>query len=175
MMPVPAHLRDCVRLHDPIVDETELVATVRCPCGSEEFILLFPGQTHEYGGQQIPCTAEVGGNFFFLIKAVCASCAKEHLLIDQDFHGWNGFVCHDKSQALKPRPSLVPWKCSSCGNTHHTGTVELQTQGRQDFIEEAGDEFDAERWPEGFGWFSMAIKCKGCGKETPEWVSLETM
>lgn len=32
-----------------------------------------------------------------------------------------------------------------------------------------------DRWPDGFGWFSMAIQCSRCGKETPEWVSYETM
>jgi hypothetical protein len=175
MMPVPTHLRECVVPKDSAVDESELDATVRCPCGSQEFSLLFPGHTHEYDGETIPCTAEIDGSFFFLIKAVCTSCSKEHLLIDQDFHGWNGFVCHEESQASKPRPPLTPWKCLGCGATPHSATIQIQTEGREDFVEEAGDEFDADRWHDGFGWFSMAIRCGECGKETPQWVSLETM
>jgi hypothetical protein len=175
MMPVPTHLRNCVSQHDSMVDESPLIATVRCPCGSTAFEMLFPGATHEYNGERIPCTAEVNGSFFFLIKAVCTSCAREHLLIDQDFHGWNGFVCHDESQASIPRPPLVPWKCGSCGGTTHAGTVTIQTQGKEDFLREGGENIDSERWPDAFEWFSMGIKCCGCGAEKTEWVSLETM
>ncbi len=42
-------------------------------------------------------------------------------------------------------------------------------------MSESDGEFDENLWPDGFGWFSMAIKCCGCGKETPEWISYETM
>ena len=175
MMPLPTHLRDFVSPNESVLDESELVGSVCCPCGSREFTLLFPGHTQEYRGELTPCTAEVDGSFFFLITVACASCGKEHLLIDQDFHGWNGFVCHDESQAAKPRPPLVPWKCLACGGVRHAGTVRVHSPGRQGFVEEAGNEFDVERWPDGFDWFTVAIRCSACGKETPEWVSLETM
>jgi hypothetical protein len=71
MMPVPTHLRDCVSPTDPALDESELVGTARCLCGSQESSLLFPGQTQEFKGGQFPCTAEIDGSFFFLIRALC--------------------------------------------------------------------------------------------------------
>jgi hypothetical protein len=175
MMPVPSHLVNCVTPKDAAIDERPLDADVRCPCGSSSFDLLFPGHTHEYQGETVPCTAEINGKFFFLLKARCVRCQKEHLLIDGDFHGWNGFVCHDPDQAALPRPPLVVWKCLACGATAHEASVQIQTEGKQDFISESDGEFDEDRWPDGFGWFSMAIKCTACGKVTPEWVSYETM
>ncbi len=174
-MPAPTHLRDCVVPDDMTVDESGLSGRIRCPCGSEQFRLLYPGETHVYDGETIPCTAEIEGKFFFLVRAACTKCGNEHLLIDQDFHGWNGFVCHDPEQASLPRPPLQPWKCLSCGALPHTGTIAIETQGRQDFVEEGGEGLDPDRWPDGFSWFSIAIRCVDCGKETPTWVSLETM
>lgn len=174
-MPIPSHLTDCVAPKDITIDESPLDAVVRCHCGSSKFVLLFPGQTHEYRGDTIPCTAQINGKFFFLIRARCVDCECEHLLLDSDFDGWNGFVCHDPKQASIPRPPLVPWTCLSCGGTTHQASVQIQTEGKVHFVSESDGKFDEDRWPDGFGWFTMAIKCTGCGKETPEWVSYETM
>jgi hypothetical protein len=110
--PFPSHLRGLVI---PIPEESEpealLTATVACPCGGDTFDLLFPGATHTYAGEECPCTTRVGEAFFFLVRARCRKCGEEHLLIDQDLHGWNGVVCHDAAQAALPRPPLVSWKC----------------------------------------------------------------
>ena len=175
MMPVPSHLVDCVVPNDTTIDETPLEARVRCPCGSMRFRILFPGQTHVYDNETIPCTAELAGTFFFLVKAHCTHCNREHLLLDQDFHGWNGYVAHDPKQALLPRPQLTPWKCLSCSGTEHEAMIMIQTEGKRDFISEAGDAFDADRWPDGFGCFNMGVKCTSCGKETPQLICCETM
>ncbi len=175
MMPVPSHLIDCVVPRDAVIDESPLDAFVRCPCGSSRFDLLFPGTTHEWRGETIPCTAEIGGKFFFLVTARCTSCNRRHLLLDADFHGWNGFVCHDPKQASIERPPLRPWQCLSCGFTEHEASIWIQTEGKEHFVAETDGKIDGDRWPDGFGWFSMAIKCCGCGKQTPEWVSYETM
>ena len=175
MMPVPSHLQEFVVPSDSLVDEEALSAAIRCPCGEAKFELLYPGQTHEYDGQEIPCTAEIGGNFFFVLKSRCSSCGREHLLLDADFHGWDGFICHDPVKAALPRPKLVAWQCHGCGGTKHTGTVHIQTQGKDDFISEAGEDFDSERWPDAFGWFSLDLTCSKCGKESRELVSYETM
>jgi hypothetical protein len=110
-----------------------------------------------------------------LIKARCTGCQKEHLLLDVDFHGWNGFVCHDLQQAALPRPSLVPWTCHTCGSTEHEASVMIQTCGKNDFISESGGKFNQNQWPDGFGCFNMSIKCASCNTETPEWISCETM
>jgi hypothetical protein len=173
MMPVPSHLRGLVLPKSPVVDEGPLDAFVSCSCGGRSFHLLFPRQTHLYNGEKIPCTAEIDGKFFFVLRAHCAACSREFLLFDADRHGWNGFVCHDAEQAALPRPPLEPWKCLACDHTEHEASIQIQTQGREDFVSEAGDDGDAERWPD--GWLSMSIHCTYCGKATPEWVSYETM
>jgi DNA-directed RNA polymerase subunit N (RpoN/RPB10) len=175
MMPVPSHLIGSVRPKDPTLDEAALDAEVVCACGSMRFQLLFPGLTHVVDDEQVPCVAEFNRRFFFLIKARCTSCGREHLLIDQDFHGWNGFVCHDRAQAAIPRPTLVPWNCLACGKTEHEAEVQIQTEGRRDLIANSNGQISEDRWPDAFGWFSMSIRCTACGKHTNQWVSLETM
>jgi len=137
--------------------------------------MLYPGQTHEYKGEQIPCTAEMDDKFFFLIIAKCSACQAEHLLIDKDFHGWDGLVCHDSEQAALPRPPLRPWTCLSCGGVEHQACVEIQTEGKADFVEAVEGEFPDNRWPDGFGWIDISISCSTCRKATSQWVSYETM
>jgi hypothetical protein len=175
MMPVPSHLKAFVIPKESAIDESSLDATVECNCGSGRFELLFPGETHEYGGEKIPCTAKIDGHFFFLLKVRCTSCRTEHLLFDKDFHGWDGFVCHKESQASLPRPALVVWHCLKCGGSEHEASIQIQTQGRQDFVEVGDGELDEDRWPDGFAWFTVPITCISCGKDTPSWVSYETM
>lgn len=175
MMPVPSHLIECVVPKSSVVDEQALDATVKCTCGSTRFRLMFPGQTHNLRGDVIPCTANIDGKYFFIVRANCVRCHREHVLIDADFHGWNGFVCHDAAQASVARPELVAWQCLGCGGSVHEASVQIQTEGREDFVDQAGDEFDPERWPDAFGWFSMTIRCVACHRETPDWVSYETM
>jgi hypothetical protein len=175
MMPVPSHLQGLVVPLDSEIDEEALSATVRCPCGEVRFDLLYPGQTHEYNGRMVPCVAEIDGKFFLVLKSRCAGCAQEHLLLDADFHGWNGFVCHDPAQAAVARPQLVAWACQACGESKHTGVVHIQTQGKDDFISEAEGEFDVNRWPDAFGWFSLDLTCSKCGKESQGLISYETM
>jgi hypothetical protein len=175
MMPSPTHLRTCVIPDDAHIDELPFRGKVKCSCGGASFQLLYPGQTQECKGETIPCTADIDDDCFFLVKARCPSCKEEHLLIDQDFHGWNGFVCHDAEQAALPRPPLVPWKCLACGHFEHTAAVEIQTEGKEDFVSETDGEFDPNRWPDGFGWLTISTHCINCGKDSPQWVSLETM
>jgi hypothetical protein len=175
MMPVPTHLKGLVVPREEAIDEKPLDADVRCPCGDEKFELLYPGQTHEYGGKTVPCVAQIGERFFLVLKARCAACSREHLLLDADLHGWNGFVCHVPEQAATERPPLMPWGCRGCGERVHTGVMHIQTQGKQDFIDEAGEDFDADRWPDAFGWFSLDLTCCRCGKESEGLISYETM
>ncbi len=162
-MPVPSHLFDSVSPKDSVIDESALDAEVICSCGSRQFELQYPGQTHEYRGEQTPCTALVGGQFFFVIKARCSACGHEHLLFDKDFHGWDGFVCHDETQASEPRPPLTPWHCVTCGKSQHEASVQIHAQGREDFVAETDGEIDEARWPDAFDCFGMSITCIGCG------------
>lgn len=174
-MPVPTHLKTCVIFETRETEESPFRGAVKCSCGSDKFLMLFPGETHEYDGEQVPCTAEIDGKFFFLVTAKCSNCSNEHLIIDQDFHGWNGFVCHDAVQAALPRPKLKPWACSSCNSLEHQATVEIQTEGKADFVENVESVFPDECWPDGFGWINISITCSACGQITQDWISLETM
>ncbi|HEX4613156.1 MAG TPA: hypothetical protein VH092_33515, partial [Urbifossiella sp.] len=114
------------------------------------------------------------GRWFFLLRIRCVACGRDHLLFDRDFHGWDGYVCHQPEQAELPRPPLVPWRCESCGGEEHRGTVGISTEGSRDFTECARG-FPVDRWPDGFGWFSVGIECCRCGHKPDVWVSYETM
>ncbi len=174
MMPVPTHLRGLAVARDDLNDEANLVANLRCPCGGTVFEVLHPGQTQDFGGVTYPCTIEIDGKFFFVVKMRCVSCSAEHVLLDQDFHGWDGFVCHDPQQAALPRPPLVGWACEVCGCHDHSAVVDIQTQGKEDFVSGGGEDFPPDRWPDGFGWLTLSTTCSKCA-HTRELISAETM
>ena len=174
MMPIPTHLRGLVVPMDDSSNEEPLDAMVRCPCHSESFEFLYPGDTKEHNGVTIPVTAERDGAFFFRIEARCVACRQVHLLFDKDFHGWDGYICHDQKQALLPRPALQAWHCCNCGSVSHGGRISVYGEGKDDFVEGAAD-FPPDRWPDGFGWFHLSIACKSCGHEIDHWVDYETM
>ena len=174
MLPVPSHLKNILVPKSGIKEEDVLIGNLRCRCGSERFVLMYPGQTHEYKGDIIPCTAEIDGNFFFLIKAKCGKCGQEHLLFDKDFHGWDGLTCHDDAEAKLPRPPLIPWKCLSCGDLSHKATVKINFENKEDFIEQSCGEYDVDRWPDAFQWIWMTITCCNCSLVTENWVDYET-
>lgn len=135
---------------------------------------MYLGQTHGYEGRIYPCTAEIDGNFFFLIKAICTTCGTEHLLFDKHYHGWNGFMCHDKNKANLPRPSLVPWECLSCGDLSHKVMVKITYESKENFIEQSQGKVDEDKWPDAFQWIWMSITCFRCGLETIDWGDYET-
>lgn len=173
-MPVPTHLTGIAVPTETTLDEEPLRADLQCECGSRSFEFLYPGQTQLFGGREIPCVAEVDGRFFEIVSSRCTECALERVLLDGDFHGWNGFVCHDPTQAAIPRPPLVPWPCQNCGGTAHSGQLLISGEGKEDFVSEMPDD-DAERWPDAFGWFELGCRCLECGHETPDLFSHETM
>ena len=175
MMPVPSHLKGVVVPLNKDIGEDNLSANFRCQCGESRFELLYPGKTHKFGGKLIPCTIEIDGHFFFVLKSRCTSCGHEHLLLDTDFHGWDGFICHDPDQASLKRPQLVPWQCQKCGETKHNGIIHIESQGEEDFVLEVGEDFDVDRWPDAFSWFSMDLTCCKCGLESQNIISVETM
>ena len=183
-MKAPTHLRDCteplkeeenknrffIKRYD-LNDDNKYTAKLKCQCGNHIFELLYP----KGSDKAEPSTVEVDGKFFFLLKARCTSCSKEHLVFDADFHGWDGWICHVKKQAELPRPGLIEWKCKKCSSTKHSAVVIISSQGKEDFIEEAGEEFDIERWQDAFDWFTLDIKCEECNHEFRNFISYETM
>jgi hypothetical protein len=174
MMPAPTHLKGIIIPREDLLDEEPLIGDVLCKCGSNDFRLMYPGATQEYEGKMHPCTTEINGHFFFLTKAVCTKCSVEYLLFDSDFHGSDGFLCHDRKKASLPRPSLVSWKCLSCGALSHSVTITICSQGKDVFMAETKGEFDEGLWPDAFEWITISIKCNKCGLETKNWVDYET-
>ncbi|GAB5517721.1 hypothetical protein [Rhodopirellula baltica] len=174
MMPTPSHLSDCIRRPSADNDEEPLVAPVACPCGSEQFTFLYPGQTAGDADNPYPVVATIDGKYFLVLRAAC-ECGQSHLLLDADLHGWNGYVCRAVAQASLPRPDLVPWSCVSCGGTTHKLTVRVSTHGEIDFAEETDGEFPPETWPDGFSWFSLDTECVDCGHTSDSLIDYETM
>jgi len=148
---------------------------VRCPGGSERLEFHDPGETHlyphSYEGQPTPCTARLGEEWFFLVKAVCAECRREQVLHDLQFHGCNGFLNPEAKERALPRPRLWPWRGLMCGSAVHNGEV-LVIQDYKDRYFEYGEaeKFGADHWVDAFGCLAIGIKCCGCGHETPCWV-----
>lgn len=175
MMPAPTHIFEWVIPDTDIIDEGNFSGKVRCPCGCEDLQILYPGQTHEYNGEQVPCTAEIDGKFFFIVKIKCTCCENEHTIFDADFHGWDGYVCNDPEQSKLPRPNLILYKCQACNSDSHKVRVNFETQGKQDFIDETCGDFPEDRWIDGFSWIDIYLTCSHCSLSKPQWVSYETM
>ena len=182
MIETPSHVKDCVVIKNWQPENLTqpdgrgyLTGFIHCSCGSENFEFLFTGKTHIYDGQEIPVTTEIDGEFFFVIKARCTECKKEHLIFDSHFHGWDGFVCHDPSKASLPRPQLIVWSCRNCGCLIHSATIGFASEGKKDFIESTRGKFDEDKWMDGFGFITIALTCVKCGNYAEQWVSYETM
>jgi hypothetical protein len=172
-IPVPAHLAGWVTA--TTYQEHVLTAAVRCPCGSERLEFRYPGVTHLVDGEPFPCSAEISKVFFFVIQAGCADCHHEHVLFDSHFHGCDGFLNPESKERTLPRPRLWPWRCLQCGSALHTGEVRVVLDYEDGYFENGyADQFGAEHWPDAFGWFSMGLRCCGCGHKTPVWVDFET-
>ena len=174
MIPAPQHLRAITLPNPAKAEQHQYAGHVRCPCGCEMFEMQHTGATHEWDDEVIPCVAEIDGEFFLRIVAKCVKCGSEHLLLDKDLHGWNGYVCKEKSRHL-PRPSLVAWPCKSCGKASHKVDVVIFGEDMKEAIEESGGLLDETNWQEGFGWINIDICCAVCGHRHESWVSYETM
>lgn len=156
-------------------EDHQYAGHVKCKCGCDTFELRHTGGTHEWNDETIPCTTEISGEFYLRIAAKCKECSSEHLLFDMDFHGWNGFVCREDSKTSRPRPSLVPWPCRSCGNSAYQSDVVVSGEDMESAIDESEGVLDASNWQEGFGWMDIHLHCTVCDNVHKSWVSIETM
>ena len=174
-MPPPEHLRTCTVAVPSRCRRAKYVAHVQCLCGGKTFRLLHAGEIWtDKRGHHFPKETKAADGVFFVIAAQCRGCGKEHVLFDNDWHGWNGFVCFTEGRS-RPRPKLVPWNCDSCSEQEHTATIEVLSEGRQEAIEESSDFLTEANWQEGFGSIVIATKCGNCGHKCPNWVEYETM
>ena len=174
MLPIPKHLQDILSPTGEENSELQVSGIIRCACGCESFYTkIFASTDKGY-----PQVCEYGEGYALVIKAVCTSCKKEFLIFDKSLHGWNGFVCGDGINV--PDEKLFVWNCSKCGRGIHNMEIWIQSQGRQDFIDESGiadgdDTFNADDWAEAFGWITISLACCGCGSINKNWIDYETM
>src|SRR5207249_2312938 len=120
----PAHLAKCMDRVQSKSSGKNCFGHVQCPCGSRRMKLWTTNGFYEQEDVKRPQAIEHGQ---FIIKAVCADCASEHVLFDAHQHGWNAVVCQrsvdsdmpEPEVSTRPVPSLVPWHCQACGTDVH--------------------------------------------------------
>jgi hypothetical protein len=149
-----------------------LKATVRCPCGNPNLVLLFRGGTNP-----LPCILNLPGpdgesTWHFVIAATCPNCGGEQVLFDQNVHGWEGALAGGPTAAGPGLPPLQRWRCLSCPGEPHQITVGLVREHILDFLERA-PEASEEEYRNRFTWIAIDIRCCECGSETSRWVDYE--
>ena len=165
MYPIPTHLKNIMIPLGEENNEFQVYGSIRCFCGCEGF------QLRGYED------AEYGGNYTSPLKAICKDCGKEYIIFDQSKHGWDGFVCHDGNEI--PYEELSEMLCPICGYDTHEIKVRISSQGKQDFIDEAGidseSDMNEDDWVNAFEWITIGLKCLECEHNDEEWLDLETM
>lgn len=175
MYPVPKHLRGITR---PIKvdDDNRVHCPITCPCGSSEFVISHTGAVQGNGKMKCPVVAEIDGNFYFIVRAKCTQCDADHLIFDDHYHGWNGYVCApDEGTRELPRPNLVPWECSKCTCLAHRMQVHIAGEDKEHLLSEGEGILTEEDWHEAFGWLTIDIECVTCEFKYGAWVDYETM
>lgn len=173
MFPIPKHLTEILKPVGNHNNQFEVTGEIICDCGFQSFALKIVGNSSEYDKHKEIWLKEIKGQYYLIVKAKCNNCQKEHLIFDDGFHGWNGFVCSMNAKDL-PRPEAEVWKCNKCDATNHSLTVNIQSRGQEDFIENVGHDFDHGDWIEAFGWITIKIVCNSCKETNIEWISHET-
>ncbi len=161
MLPIPRHLKDILVPIGNNNSEFEVTGILTCTCNSTYF--------------KIKQYADKGT---YIIYAVCSECSKEYLVFDTNKHGWDGFVCGDNTINV-PMDRFFDYSCTNCNNNSHELEICINSQGFEDFIEEAvnssNGKFTEADWTEGFEWINIDIQCKDCGHNTKQFVNIETM
>lgn len=169
---VPTHARESlsnVHYADNIIE-----GQVVCSCGSTSFCLLYSGTTTIYNGQKIPCSIETDTGVFFVIKARCRKCEKEHLLFDSGLHGWDVKVCPELGKnVMIPRPESIEWECVKCKQGEHAIKI-LFCYGSEEDVTEAIEEGLIDNPADAFEWIYITIECLTCGLVSEKWVDYET-
>lgn len=173
-LPIPKHLQKILVPIRSANSETEVHGTIKCSCGSENFIVNFYGDQiddPEVNGIQVK---EFHDGFLVMVSAKCMACSKEHVIFDSDHHGWDSWV-NESNTGNQKRPQLEEWHCNTCGKSDHLLEVGIQSEGKENWKSEMGDHSDSDDWKEAFGWITVGIQCNSCKEHNPEWLSYETM
>jgi hypothetical protein len=173
--PTPAHLRDLLVSDPNSSDAHELHGVIRCPCGSAVSSLLYVAELTESQGIPLLRVLELPAGFFLRIGARCMACSRTHLLFDDDYHGWNGFVCPSRGARERARPLYQTYACHRCkAESHQISVGILGDKDQGEMLEDADGVLDQSNWFEGFGWFTVEITCVSCGYGPVAVVDYET-
>lgn len=173
-VPIPSHLQPILKPAGDGNSEFQVTGEIQCQCGCKQFEILFVGDDSQFESDRTIDVKEIGDDFFLIVYVKCADCNKELLLFDNDYHGWNGFVCGGDNRSVD-RPKLQKWQCDRCSNSENKVSVIISSQGKDDFMEEGGAEFGEENWVEGFEYITIETECCNCTEKHEEWISYETM
>jgi hypothetical protein len=184
-VPVPSHLKGWLIPYARI--EIEILGTVRCPCGADGVELHYTTEddcredglepalppADEEAFRFSPKRVQLGGESFFIVKAVCPSCRQECALYDEDFHG-RGFRYPDPAKAARPRPPLWRWWCGDCGFSHHAVELQINLTPPENYFETSwAERYGPDRYADAFDWLQMGIRCCRCWKQESVWMGAE--
>ena len=136
-MNTPTHLVDCTAITKRDTVKNYLKADIVCrKNGSKRFEVLLVSSTRETRNRIIPVVLQNDQGFFLVIAIKFLNCDEQFVLLDKDLHGWNGWVFRDHEQLKKTKPPYKLWTCLNCGETIHTGSLEIFSTGKEDFIDQ---------------------------------------
>ncbi|MZK49960.1 hypothetical protein [Clostridium beijerinckii] len=155
--PIPSHIKEFFQLADSNNSEYKVKGKLKCSCGTENFNVY-------------------QSNNKMIVKATCKKCNKEISIFDDGKHGWNGFVC--KYDSLDRTQLFEKVICEKCKKDAFVISMEIYSQGKQDFIDECvsnDDSFSEEDWVDGFEWICISLSCEECSNHSENWMEHETM
>jgi hypothetical protein len=68
--------------------------------------------------------------------------------------------------------------CEKCKEDAFVISMEIYSQGKQDFVDECvsnDDSFSEEDWVDGFEWICISLSCIECSNHNKNWMEHETM
>lgn len=144
-----------------------------CPCGCENFSILYVGKPCDRGGGI--CPLKIDGEYFYIAKVQCVVCTTVHDVLDWHLHGHEGVVCRDDRLAALPRPAPEKWNCPECGAGIFGAEIWVGYIDEEEFLPGGGyDEYggmDIHR--DAYSAFAMDSVCRQCGTKEKALVEFE--
>lgn len=149
----------CVAGAAPILDPGDAVDGVEqfgthfrlgCPCGSREMaVLCFP--------------TKVGSDVLNLapLALQCTACSKVIEVFDPARHGYDGEV-GDGGAGKRGSGARQPFRCTACGHAAGEPIASFSFNDPESF-ETLPPELHG-REQDTFDWFTLEVKCAGCGE-----------